>query len=165
MNGIEYALTHVHRAENQTHQHLLRMAETHLAEHEIHHVALDIADWSGENVRLLSDAAQDNGIDLDEEPEAPNRLAQKARAMTSALSGRRAETGILLLHDLRELYLRASDSSIHWEMLAQIAQAKRNVELLGLAERCHPQTLRQIRWANTMLKTQTPQILASLPAA
>jgi hypothetical protein len=47
-----------------------------------------------------------------------------------------------------------------WEF--QIAQAKRNTGLLSLSERCHPQTLRQIRWANTMLKTQTPQVLSSL---
>ena len=33
-------------------------------------------------------------------------------------------------------------------------------ELLALSEQCHPQTLRQIRWANTMIKTQTPQVLA-----
>jgi hypothetical protein len=162
VSGIRYALEQVHRAENQTHQHLLRMADTHAAEHEIHHVALDIALWSGENARLLAAAAQDNGIDLADAADTPNPLAQKARAVTSVLSGRSAETGIQLLHDLRELYLRASDASIHWEMLAQIAQAKRMTELLRLSERCHPQTLRQIRWANTMLKTQTPQILASL---
>lgn len=162
MNGIEYALKQVHRAENETHRHLLRMADTHAAEHEIHHVALDIAAWSGENVQLLAAAARDNEIDLDEGAAAPGRLAQTARAVTSALSGRSAETGILLLHDLRDLFLHASDASVHWEMLAQIAQAKRNEELLRLAERCHPQTLRQIRWANTMLKTLTPQILSSM---
>jgi len=138
------------------------MADTHAAEHEIHHVALDIAAWSGENVQLLAAAARDNEIDLDEDADAPGRLAQTARAVTSALSGRSAETGILLLHDLRDLFLHASDASVHWEMLAQIAQAKRNEELLRLAERCHPQTLRQIRWANTMLKALTPQILSSL---
>lgn len=162
MNGIEYALKQVHRAENETHRHLLRMADTHAAEHEIHHVALDIAAWSGENVQLLAAAARDNEIDLDEDAAAPGRLAQTTRAVTSALSGRSAETGILLLHDLRDLFLHASDASVQWEMLAQIAQAKRNEELLRLAERCHPQTLRQIRWANTMLKTLTPQILSSM---
>jgi hypothetical protein len=162
MNGIGYALRQVHEAENQTHEHLLRMAETHAAEHEIHHVALDIAVWSEENVRLLAEAARDNGIELDDEAGRPSRLAQVAREVTSALAGRSPETGLLLLHDLRDLFLRASDASIHWEMLAQIAQAKRNTGLLSLSERCHPQTLRQIRWANTMLKTQTPQVLSSL---
>jgi hypothetical protein len=30
-----------------------------------------------------------------------------------------------------------------------------------LAGRCHPRTLRQMRWANTMLKTQSPRVLTS----
>jgi ERCC4-related helicase len=47
-------------------------------------------------------------------------------------------------------------------MLAQVAQAKRERELLALTERCHPQNLRQLRWANTMIKVQTPQILNSM---
>jgi hypothetical protein len=47
-------------------------------------------------------------------------------------------------------------------MLAQIAQAQHERELLTLTEACHPQNLRQLRWANTMIKTQSPQILASL---
>lgn len=164
MNGIEYALRQVHRSENLTHHHLLHMAQTHAAEHEIHHVALDIAMWSDENVHLLAEAARDNGVDLGSEADEPNRLGQFARGITSAGAERRAETGLLLLHDLRDLYVRASEASLHWEMLAQIAQAKRNVGLLELTKRCHPQALRQTRWANSMLKTLTPQILASLRA-
>jgi hypothetical protein len=47
-------------------------------------------------------------------------------------------------------------------MLAQVAQAKHERELLALSQECHPQTLRQIRWANTMIKTLSPQVLAML---
>jgi hypothetical protein len=35
----------------------------------------------------------------------------------------------------------------------------REHELLGLASRCHPETLRQMRWANAMLKELSPQVL------
>ena len=45
---------------------------------------------------------------------------------------------------------------------AQAAQAQHQRELLELSQECRPPTLRQIRWANTMIKTQTPQALASL---
>ena len=38
----------------------------------------------------------------------------------------------------------------------------RIVDLLALASSCHPQTLRQIRWANTMIKTLSPQVLSNL---
>jgi hypothetical protein len=63
---------------------------------------------------------------------------------------------------LRHLYLQAADNSLAWEMLAQVAQAKHERELLALTQQCHPQTLRQLRWANTMIKTLSPQVLAAL---
>ncbi|MFD9633736.1 molybdopterin-dependent oxidoreductase [Streptomyces violascens] len=59
------------------------------------------------------------------------------------------------------LYLAASENSLHWEMLAQLAQATKDDRLLELVSACHPQTLRQIRWANTMIKTLSPQALTS----
>ncbi|MBF6435379.1 hypothetical protein [Nocardia cyriacigeorgica] len=37
---------------------------------------------------------------------------------------------------------------------------RRVSDLLELAQDCHPQTLRQLRWANAMLKVLSPQILA-----
>jgi hypothetical protein len=44
-------------------------------------------------------------------------------------------------------------------MLAQVAQAAKDTDLLDLAAACHPQTLRQLRWTNTMIKTLSPQLL------
>lgn len=67
-----------------------------------------------------------------------------------------------LLEDMHDLYLAASHASLAWEMLAQIAQARHERELLQLTGDCHPETLRQIRWANTMLKTLSPQLLSAL---
>jgi hypothetical protein len=67
-----------------------------------------------------------------------------------------------LLSDLQPIYLAASYNSLHWEMLAQAAQALSDESLLELTTTCHPETLRQIRWANTKLKESAPQILASL---
>lgn len=60
------------------------------------------------------------------------------------------------------LYLAASSNSLHWEMLAQAAQATTDTELLALAAACHPQTLRQIRWTNTLIKIHAPQALTSV---
>jgi hypothetical protein len=34
-------------------------------------------------------------------------------------------------------------------------------ELLNLTSRCHPEALRQMRWANAMLKELSPQVLMS----
>jgi hypothetical protein len=161
MNGLRYALRRIHAGENEVHQQLLNMAEQHHAEHEVHHVARDLAAWSAEHVHRLAQHAGRLNLQLDDDADTPGR-ADRLRAAVSTMTGRRPEPGLVLLHDLRDLYLQASDNSLAWEMLAQIAQAKRDADLLALTERCHPQTLRQIRWANTMIKTQSPQVLASM---
>ncbi|MET7998281.1 hypothetical protein ABZU76_46140 [Amycolatopsis sp. NPDC005232] len=41
--------------------------------------------------------------------------------------------------------------SLDWELLAQGAQVTKDQEMLELASRCHPQTLRQMKWTNAML--------------
>ncbi len=88
-------------------------------------------------------------------------LAELRRKAAEAV-GHRPEPGLLLLRDLRALHLYATENSLYWEMLAQVAQATRKEALLTLASDCHPQTLRQIRWTNTMIKNVSPQVLASL---
>lgn len=67
----------------------------------------------------------------------------------------------MLLVDLRELYTKAAGLSVDWELLAQAAQGVRNKELLALTKRCHPDTLRQMKWANAKLKESATQILIS----
>lgn len=34
-------------------------------------------------------------------------------------------------------------------------------DVFELASSCHPQTLRQMRWANAQLKVHAPQVIAS----
>jgi hypothetical protein len=46
-------------------------------------------------------------------------------------------------------------------MLAQVAPATKDERLLDLATDCHPETLRQIHWTDTMLKELSPQLLSS----
>jgi hypothetical protein len=75
--------------------------------------------------------------------------------------GHRPEPAMLLLADLRRVYRMAAGVSLDWELLAQGAQAAKDQRLLELAQRCHPETLRQVRWANAMLKELAPQTLTS----
>ncbi|MFJ6794880.1 hypothetical protein [Streptomyces sp. NPDC091268] len=60
------------------------------------------------------------------------------------------------------LHLAAAGNSLYWEVLARAAQALEDTRLLDLASACHPQTLRQMRWTNTLIKNLSPQILTSL---
>jgi hypothetical protein len=51
--------------------------------------------------------------------------------------------------------------SLDWELLAQGAQAVMDADLVEVTARCHPRTLRQMKWTNAMLKALSPQVLAS----
>ncbi|MFJ5776285.1 hypothetical protein [Streptomyces sp. NPDC093094] len=162
MNGIALTLRALHHGEKHLARQLTTVAERHRADHEVHHVATDLAGWSREHVRRLAEAARSHGLDLDDPPGNPGPGALSAlREKVAEAAGGRPEPGLLLLHDLRDLHLEATENSLHWEMLAQAAQATKDGELLALASACHPQTLRQMRWTNTMIKTLSPQLLTS----
>jgi hypothetical protein len=55
----------------------------------------------------------------------------------------------------------AAGVSLDWELLAQGAQAAKDDALLTMTSHRHPQTLRQMRWANAMLKELSPQTLTT----
>ena len=163
MNGVDLVLRAIHHGEQTLADELVAVAERHATDHEIRHVATDLAAWSREHVARVADTAGQRGLDLAEprSDSSPGLLATLREKAAEAV-GRRPEPGLLLLRDLRELHLRAAENSLYWEMLAQTAQATRDEELLGLASSCHPQTLRQMRWTNTMVKTLSPQLLSSV---
>ncbi|NUP34483.1 MAG: hypothetical protein HOU01_22660 [Streptomycetaceae bacterium] len=163
MNGIDLILTTLRDGEARLADQLSGAARRHRDEHEIHYVAGDLAVWSRRHRRLLEDAVAARGI----EPGSPRgdfavdtAFAPEPDESTSADGP--SHPGLELLRDLRELHLSAAENSLHWEMLAQTAQAAGHSDLLALASGCHPETLRQMRWTNTMIKTLSPQILTNV---
>ncbi|OWA19108.1 hypothetical protein B9W68_00930 [Streptomyces sp. CS227] len=163
MNGIQLALCTLHHGERHLADELLAVADRHRTEHEVHHVATDVAAWSREHVRRLTEAAADHGLDPDDPANATgDGMLATPRHKAAGPSDHSPDPGPLLLRDLSDLHLAATHNSLCWEMLAQAAQAAKNTGLLGLASSCHPQTLRQMRWTNTMIKNLSPQILKSL---
>ncbi len=158
---LDLALRELHRSENSLAGDLLKVADRHKVDHEIYHVARDLARWSQQHVHELAEIGQRYGLNLKDDPEEDSGLLATVRGKASELTGRRPEPGLLLLADLRHLYRVAAGVSLDWELLGQSAQAAKDSELLALTKRCHPQALRQMRWANAMLKVLSPQILAS----
>jgi hypothetical protein len=158
---LNLALRELHRSEQDLAADLLKVADWHKVDHEIYHVARDLARWSQQHVHELAEVGQRYGLDLKDNPQQDSGLLATVRGKTSELTGRRPEPGLLLLADLRHLHRVAAGVSLDWELLAQGAQAAKDSDLLALAQRCHPQSLRQMRWANAMLKVLSPQILAS----
>jgi hypothetical protein len=163
VNGVTLTLRVLHHGERHLAGELLTVADRHSTEHEVHHVAKDLAGWSREHVERLTGTARAYGLELDDAPAKPAPgLLTLVREKAAQAVGHRPEPGLLLLRDLRDLHLDAAENSLHWEMLAQVAQASKDTRLLELASSCHPQTLRQMRWTNTMIKNISPQLLTSL---
>jgi hypothetical protein len=158
---LHLAIEELHRSENHLARALLSLSDRHKADHEVFYVARDIARWSQRHVTELARIGTDYGLDLDPEPEGEPGVLEKVQQATSDLLGRRPEPVLLLLADLRHVHRKAAGVSLDWELLAQAAQGARKRELLELAERCHPDTLRQMRWANAKLKESATQALVS----
>jgi hypothetical protein len=158
---IGLVLKELHRSENDLVHALLHVSERHKVDHEVYHLARDLAGWSKEHLRELAAIAKNYGQDLDPEPADETGLGRKLREKGSELVGREKDAGLLLLQDLREIYLKASGVSLDWEMLAQAAQGIKHADLLEVTKRCHPETLRQAKWANAKLKESSTQVLIS----
>jgi hypothetical protein len=158
---IGLALEELHRSENDLAGQLLAMSDRHKADHEIFHVARDLAVWSQDHVREIARVGHRYGLDLDDEPQGDPTLLERLRQEVSDRLGRHPAPALLLLRDLRSVYMDASGVSVDWELVAQAAQGVRDRELLDATRRCHPQTLRQAKWANAQLKVHATQILVS----
>lgn len=160
MSKRPQVLRELHRAETSLARDLLKLANRHRPEQEIHYAALDIATWSMRHVTQIAQVGREHGIRLNPRP----RWARPWDGLTSRLSthlAARPETGPPLLADLRRVHRKAAGVSLDWELLAQAAQAMRLADLLELTQSCHPDTLRQMRWANAHLKITSSQIIAS----
>jgi hypothetical protein len=160
-NKVGAAIEELHRSENDLAGALLNLSDQQRTDHEIFYVARDIARWSQEHVRELARAGRDYGLDLDPEPEDESTLVARMKQKGAELVGRHHEPALLLLADLRHIHRMAAGVSLDWEVLAQTAQAMKDTELLGVAEDCHPQTLRQMRWANAKVKETAAQVMVT----
>jgi hypothetical protein len=154
---LDLALRELHRSENSLAADLLKVADRH----KVDHVARDLAHWSQQHVHELAEIGQRYGLNLKDDSPEDSGLLSTVRNKASELVGRRPEPGLLLLADLRHLHRVAAGVSLDWELLGPGSQAAKDSELLALTKRCHPQALRQMRWANAMLKVLSPQVLAS----
>ncbi|KHL01431.1 hypothetical protein [Sinomonas humi] len=159
---IGLALEELHRSEAELAHELLKISERHKVDHEIFHLAKDLARWSQQHVRDIAEIGKDYGQDhLDPEAGTKHGPVDAIVEKGSELIGRMSSPALLLLRDLREVYMKAAGVSVDWELLAQAAQGIKHRDLLALAQKDHPETLRQMRWANGKLKESATQILVS----
>jgi hypothetical protein len=160
-SGIGGAITLLQRAEDDLALAFLDLSARHTDDHEIHHVARDLAGWSREHVRRLADVGRGHGLDLDPEPSDESAWPVLLKRAADDVLGRLHAPSMLLLADLREVHRTTSGVSLDWEVLAQAAQAAEDSDLVALTAECHPQTLRQLRWANAQVKVLSAQALVA----
>ena len=158
---IGMAIEEVHSAEGTLVQELVRVSERHKADHDVHHLAQMLASRGRRRMRALEPHAERYDVSLGEPPGEGPGVVASLRERGSELTGRRSETGVLLLRDLRKLHLLAAEASIDWTVLGQGAQAARDSDLLATVTECHPETLRALKWTTTRLKEAAPQVLTS----
>ncbi|POX38180.1 hypothetical protein C3486_24490 [Streptomyces sp. Ru73] len=161
-SGITLLVRELHRAETQLADAFRAVAERQAADHGTHYPCRTLADQCDQHARQIRDwAAGRFGVTL-HEPQRPAPLTAAVgtlRRTSSELTGRRRVSGLLLLRDLRGLYVKAEHTSIHWVMLGQAAQALRDHDLLGHVSDCHEQTRTQAKWITTRIKEAAPQAL------
>ena len=157
---IGLAIEQVAEAEQSLVRALVAAGERHKADHDVFHVTKTLAKMESAHLDALAEHADRYGasVNADEDP-SPGPLARVVEK-GAELTGRRPEPALLLLRDLREVYLAASEASIDWVMLAQGAQAVKDTDLLDAVGACHAETLRTMKWATYRLKTASPQALA-----
>ena len=160
-NKVGAAIEELHRAERGLAGALLNLSDQQRADHEVFHVARDLAGWSQEHIRGLAEVGRAYDLDLDPSPVEPSALLAGAKQKGSELMGRFHEPGLLLLADLRHVHREAAGVSLDWDVLGQTAKALKDADLQAVAERCHPQTVRQMKWAEAKVKEASAQIMVT----
>jgi hypothetical protein len=154
-------LARLHELETDLAQEYRALGERHAADHDVYHQCHAFAQQCDDHAGRLAPVAERHGEHVagDEGPDFWSGALERVRRAGSAVLGRSPETGVLLLRDLRELFLSAEECSITWVMAGQAAQAARDRELLALVTQCHEQAEHQVKWLVTRIKVAAPQAL------
>src|SRR5213078_3360927 len=136
--------------------------ERHAVEHDLYHLSHTLARQCADHLQQLLPAAHRYGASVDpgDLTGSPGLLAT-VRQKGAELLGRSEASGLLLLRDLRHLYLAAQDAEIAWVILLQAARAARDRDLLQVASNCQEQAEARGKWLRTRIKETSPQVLAT----
>jgi hypothetical protein len=156
-------LARLHELETELAEDYRALGERHAADHDVYHQCHSFAQQAEQHAEALQPVAERYGEQVDDDagPDVWSGLLESARRAGSELLGRRPETGLLLLRDLRTLFLAAEEVSITWVMAGQAAQAARDPELLEVVTSCHTEVELQVKWLTTRIKVASPQVLVA----
>jgi hypothetical protein len=160
--NMNKAIEDVHDAEAELAKRLRVTGERHASEADIYHLGHTLARHCADHLRALAPAAERYGAkpapgDLDTSP----GLLETLRRKGAEVVGRSEAAGLLLMADLRELYLAAQQAEITWAVLLQAAKARRDAELIKLVTHCQEETEVCGKWLRTRIKEAAPQVYAT----
>jgi hypothetical protein len=161
MNKIGRTLQELYRAEEQLADEYVKVGERLAAEHDVWYECKEFAKQCHRHAEAIRPFAELHGQQLapaDDSTVGETTTAALRHKVSEAL-GRRPESGLLLLHSLKQLYLQAQEVSWHWIVAGQLAQATRNGDFLSLVDELHRETLTQVKWLKTQVKQASPQAL------
>ncbi len=158
---LAVAIREVQDAEADLAKELRTIGERHAVEHDLYHLGHTLARQCADHLERLAPFAERYGASAAEAPaESPSAL-ETLRRKSAELLGRSELSGMLLLRDLRNLYLSAQEAEIAWVILAQAAQAARDRELLQVVSLCHEEAEARGKWLRTRIKESAPQVLVA----
>jgi hypothetical protein len=153
-------LARLHELETDLADELRALGERHAADHDVFHQCHTFSLQCERHAAALQPVAARYGEEVDDDsPGFWSGILESARRAASTSVGRVPESGLLLLRDLRTLFLQAEECSITWVMAGQAAQAARDQELLEVVRTCHLETEIQVKWFVTRIKVASPQAL------
>jgi hypothetical protein len=156
------AVEDVHEAEAELAKRLRVTGERHASESDLYHLGHTLARQCAEHLRALAPFAERYGAkpapdDLDASP----GLLETVRRKSAEVVGRSEAAGLMLMADLRELYLAAQHAELAWVVLLQAAKASRDAELIEVVTGCHEETEMCGKWLRTRIKEAAPQVYAA----
>ena len=158
---LDKAIAQLHQSEKDLADKYGRVADRHAVEHDVSHMCHLLASQFESHAERLGPFAERYGGKLREAeaPELWESFMGMVRRKNAELLGRSPKTGLLLLRDLRQLYLMAAEAEINWWMVRQGAMAARDSELAELFQTCHEETWNQLKWIKTKVKEASAQVL------
>lgn len=161
---LDLAMQQAQEAECELFDELTTIAERHAADSDVYHVAKTLASRCARQLELLIPHASRYGAaerSIDEPTEERPDMLERARRLASDMLGKHEVAGMLLLDDLRGLYLTTHKAELAWVMLEQGAKAARDPELLAAAQKGREEAERRWKWVRTKVKEASPQLLVA----
>jgi hypothetical protein len=160
--NMHKAIEDVHDAEAELAKRLRVTGERHASESDLYHLGHTLSRRSAEHLRALAPFAERYGAkpapdDVDTSP----GLLETVRRKGAQVVGRSEAAGLILMADLRELYLAAQHAELAWVVLMQAAKAKRDADLIEAVTRCHEEAEMCGKWLRTRIKEAAPQVYAA----